>query len=207
MNLRNRIVLGDGYRELLGDHKPEYFITLTYAHRFTDKECEGGMKSFFFMLWNSFPCRIKNRINGIIVAERHTKGEFKGIYHFHLLLWGIDEFMSDGLKWLKPKAAGISKKLYQRPPGPRCDCGQKGKFKALRTCPSGLGCRGLQMSDPSKVDVQRITSTPERVNAYVLKDIHRLSRPAGSQLLFFGPGGVVGDLHTRESMWADTISY
>lgn len=207
MGLRNRIVIGDGYRELLGDHKPEYFITLTYAYRFTDKECEEGMKRFFHMLWKSFPSRVRKRINGIIVAERHTKGEFRGIYHFHLLLWGVDEFMSDGMEWIRSKAALISRKIYQRLAGPQCDCDEKGKRKALRTCQGGLSCRGHQMSDPSKVDVQRITYTPERVNAYVLKDIYRLSRPTGSQLLFFGPGGVVGDLLTRESMWADSISY
>lgn len=194
LNIEQRARLGFGYLEYLKGRNPEYFVTLTYRHPFGDRIAEEGMRGFVLKLLNRMPRSTRRNFGGLVCAERHTNPKFDGSYHFHFLLWGLDESMPDAHSWLTANVVKAAAELHPRPAGPLCDCAEAIKFNRPKTCKGGLSCRGPQMSGSECVNVQRIEYMPERVHSYTIEDVYRLDMPAGGQLLNIGPQGVTGSL-------------
>lgn len=194
MNLEQRVRLGYSYLEYLKGREPEYAVTLTYRHPYHDQLAEDAMRAFVRKLITRLPRRSRKHFGGLVCAERHIDAKFDGTYHFHFLLWGLNESMSNALLWLKTNVPRAASELFPRTAGPRCDCAEARRFKRPKTCKGGLSCRGPQMSGANWVTAKRIEYTPEVANEYVVEDVYRLDRPAGTQLLDIGPKGVTGRL-------------
>lgn len=194
MNLEQRIRLERGYLQYLGEHEPEYFVTLTYRYPYGDRVAEMGMNGFVLKLLNRLPKRARPHFSGLVCAERHIDVKFEGCYHFHFLFWGLDESLQDAYAWLQTNVIRAASALHPRLAGPRCDCAEAKRQKRPKTCKGGLSCRGPQMSGPECVAVKRIDYTPEIVYEYTVEDVLRLDMPAGGQLLDISPSGVKGSL-------------
>lgn len=194
LNLEQRARLGYSYLEFLKEQKPEYFVTLTYRRKYSDQTSELAMRQFVRKLITRLPRHARKNIAGLVCTERHTKRRFAGSYHFHFLLWGLDESMTDAMDWLESNVVRAASELYPSTPGPLCDCAEAKRLKRKKTCHGGLSCRGRNMSGFRCVNVQRIDHTPETAYEYNIEDVYRLDMPAGGQFLYIGPNGVTGNL-------------
>lgn len=194
LNIEQRARLGFGYLEYLKGRNPEYFVTLTYRYPFGDRIAEEGMRGFVLKLLNRMPRSTRRNFGGLVSAERHTDPKFDGSYHFHFLLWGLDESMPDAYSWLSANVVRAASELHPRPAGPLCDCAEAEAQKRHKTCLGGLSCRGPKMSGASWVNVQSVQHAPEPLLSYIVKDLYRTDSQAGGQILNIGPSGVTGNL-------------
>ena len=194
MTLEKRVRIGYGYLEHLKNEQAEYFVTLTYRYNYSDQLAEQGMRAFVLKLLNRLPRRTRRKFGGFVCAHRHTRVRFEGTYHFHFVFWGLDDSMPDSFDWLRINVQRAANELHPRAPGPNCDCDAAEKLGRRPMCRGGMSCRGPHMAGPESTDVQRIEHSPEVVDEYIVSDIFKLDRPAGSQLLSIGPSGVVGCL-------------
>lgn len=197
MNLEQRARLGIAYLEHLDKMQPQYAIALTFRRSYSDSESELALKAFVRKLISRLPRRARRSIGGLVSAERHMTVKLEGRYHFHLLLWGLDESMSDAFDWLTMHAKRAASELYPREPSHLCDCAAAIQYKRPKTCRGGLSCRGPCMTGQDATCVQVIDRTPEKAHEYVTSDIYRLDRPEGAQFLDIDPNGVNGNLLRR----------
>lgn len=197
MNLEQRVRLGVGYLEHLKERKPQYALALVYRYSYSDSVSEQAMKTFVRKLVTRLPRRARNSFGGLVGAERHTKVKLDGSYHFHFLLWGLDESMPDAFNWLTNQSRRAASELYPREAGPLCDCGVAARQGRPKSCRGGMSCRGPRMTRPSATKVQFIDRTPEKAYEYVTSDIYKLDTPEGGQFLDVGPNGVTGHLLKR----------
>lgn len=197
MNLEQRVRLGYGILEYLEGKQPQYACALVYRNSYSDSVSEQAMRVFVRRLITRLPRRARKTFGGLVLAERHIKVKLEGSYHFHFLLWGLDESMPDAFNWLTNQARRAAFELYPREPSHLCDCGIAAKRGMPRSCRGGMSCRGPRMTRPSATKVQVIDRTPEKACEYVTSDIYRLDTPEGGQFLDIGPNGVTSHLLNR----------
>lgn len=197
MNLEQRVRLGIGYLDYLKGNKPQYALALVYRYSYSDSVAEMAMRAFVRKLITRLPRRTRRTFGGLVCAERHVLVNLEGSYHFHFLLWGLDESMPDAFRWLTHQAKRAASELYPREPSHLCDCGIAATRARPKSCRGGKSCRGPRMTRPSATKVQVIDRTPEKAYEYVTSDIYRLDTPEGGQFLDVGPNGVTGHLLNR----------
>lgn len=197
MNLEQRARLGISYLDYLNHKQPQYALALTYRHPYADIVAEIAMKSFVRKLVTRLPRRARKTFGGLVCAERHLDVKLYDSYHFHFLLWGLDEAMPDAFQWLTDHAKRAAAELYPRQASHLCDCAAASKERRPKTCRGGLSCRGGLMTNRKSTFVQAIETTPRKAHEYVTSDIYRLDRPEGGQFLDVGYGGVTGSLLNR----------
>ena len=197
MNLEQRVRLGFSYLSYLQDRQPQYALALSYRYWYADVVAEGAMKAFVRKLLSRMPRKTRKEFGGLVCAERHTEPKLYDSYHFHFLLWGMDESMPDGFDWLSANATRAATELYPRQPSQLCDCSAALKEKRPKTCRGGLSCRGARMTGRDATLVQVIDHTPLKAYEYVTSDIYKLDRPEGGQFLDLGYDGVTGSLLKR----------
>ena len=197
MNLEQRVRLGYSYLQHLKGQQPQYTCALVYRYSYSDSVSEQAMRAFVRKLITRLPRRARKTFGGLVLAERHSKVSLDGSYHFHFLLWGLNESVPDAFNWLTHNARRAASELYPREPSHLCDCGIAAVRGRPKSCRGGTSCRGPRMTRPSATKVQVIDRTPEKAYEYVTSDIYRLDTPEGGQFLDIGPNGVTGHLLNR----------
>ncbi|HEY2345635.1 MAG TPA: hypothetical protein VGH80_07105 [Xanthomonadaceae bacterium] len=168
-----RFTLAKGWKDFTSNQQPEYFVTLTYRSPWGDGAAERGLKFFVKALVKSMPRRTINNIGGVVAAERTVKSvEFDGSYHFHIVLWGVNESMPDAAEWLQE--AVVTTAIRMKSP------------------------TGAQMCHWRSVNFQCIEKDDlDLVACYETKDIYKFERPAGAQMLFIKGHDVIGTVNTQ----------
>lgn len=199
MNLEQRARLEQGYLELLKGKEPQYQLALVYRKSYSDTVSEQAMRTFVRKLITRLPRRTRKDFGGLVLAERHTTAELglDGSYHFHFLLWGLNESMPDAFDWLTNQARRAAMELYPREPSHLCDCEIAAKHGRPKSCLGGMSCRGPRMTNRKATFVQAIDRTPRKAHEYVTSDINRFDSPSGGQFLDIGFNGVTGNLLNR----------
>lgn len=84
------------WKSYLTDREPDFFVTLTFKVRFTDKQATAAVQFFNRSLYKLFPRPARKAINGAVVVERTKRSvAFQGTYHFHFAFCNVSASLPD----------------------------------------------------------------------------------------------------------------